>query len=232
MPPPDAVLLDFNGVLVDDEHLHLAAFNEVLAPLEVRMTDEAYAERYLGYDDRGAFEAVLADHGRAADPALIAQLIARKAAVYAQRAATELRVFPGAAALVAHLAARTPVGIVSGALRSEIEGALAVMGVRPNVALIVAAEDTAACKPDPEGYRTGLVRLAERFPSVRPAAVVAVEDSVAGIAAARGAQLTVVAVAHTYEPGVLARAGAHATVPTIADVTDDVLARALDARGE
>src|SRR4051794_9700373 len=56
-----ATIFDFNGVLVDDEHVHLEAFREVLAPRGIAITDDAYATRYLGFDDVGAFRAMLAD---------------------------------------------------------------------------------------------------------------------------------------------------------------------------
>lgn len=226
---PAAVLFDFNGVLVDDEHLHFEAFNEVLAPEGVRMTPETYAERYLGFDDRGAFAAVLRDHGRAPDEALISALIARKAEVYTRRAATDLRVFPGAAELVRRAAAACPVAVVSGALRAEIELALARMDVRHHVVEIVAAEDVAVCKPDPEGYRAALVRLGRRFPAVRAAGAVAIEDSLAGLEAACAAGVCAVAVAHTYAPDALRGSGARAVYPTVADITladlDALLAR-------
>ena len=40
-----ATLFDFNGVLVDDESVHLAAFREVLRPLGIVIDDAAYAEK-------------------------------------------------------------------------------------------------------------------------------------------------------------------------------------------
>jgi HAD superfamily hydrolase (TIGR01509 family) len=223
----DAVWFDFNGVLVDDESLHLAAVNEVLAPLGVHMSDTVYAERYLGFDDRGAFTAVLQDHARPAPAALLEDLIARKAAVYARRATTELRIFPGAAEVLAALAARVPVAIVSGALRAEITGALAVMGLQTQVSYIVAAEDVSACKPDPEGYERACAWLAGAHPGVARSRVVAIEDSLAGIESARAAGLAVAAVAHTYEPAALSRAGAHPVFPRIADVSWQTLLAAL-----
>ena len=58
-----STLFDFNGVLVDDESVHLAAFREVVAPLGIVIDDATYAERYLGFDDAGAFRAMLADAG-------------------------------------------------------------------------------------------------------------------------------------------------------------------------
>ncbi len=74
-----AVIFDFNGVLVDDESVHFALFQEVLAQEGVAITDRDYHERYLGYDDRGCFEAALRDAGQSADRARLDELIARKA---------------------------------------------------------------------------------------------------------------------------------------------------------
>ena len=62
-----AVIFDFNGVLVDDEVVHFDLFREVLAQEGVAITDRDYHERYLGYDDRGCFAAVLGDAGQAFD---------------------------------------------------------------------------------------------------------------------------------------------------------------------
>ena len=58
-----AVIFDFNGVLVDDEAIHFALFRELLAQEGVVISEDDYHERYLGYDDRGCFEAALADAG-------------------------------------------------------------------------------------------------------------------------------------------------------------------------
>ncbi len=208
-----ATLFDFNGVLVDDEHVHLAAFREVLAELGVRVSDADYAERYLGFDDRGAFDAILRDAGRAPTADEVAALVAAKVPVYLRLATTELRIFPGAADVVRRAAERGTVAIVSGALRHEIELALGKMGVRDAVAFIVAAEDTKACKPDPEGYLVAKARLASEG-----ASAVVIEDSIAGIRAARAAGLRCVAVAHSYPENELAAAGADAVYATIADV--------------
>ena len=215
------VLFDFNGVLVDDEHLHFEGFNAVLAPLGIALTQRDYDDVYLGFDDRGVFEAALRAHGRAPDAEQVRGLIAAKARVYAARAATELRVFDGAAALLREAAARAPVVIVSGALRAEIEGALAVMGAGAAVRAIVAAEDVSACKPDPEGYLAGLALLRSWGGTVEPSRCVAIEDSTAGVAAARAAGLAVLAVAHSYPRAQLEAAGAGRVAEALRDVRCD-----------
>jgi beta-phosphoglucomutase-like phosphatase (HAD superfamily)/HPt (histidine-containing phosphotransfer) domain-containing protein len=213
-----AVLFDFNGVLVDDEHLHFEGFNTVLAPHEIVITPDEYRDAWLGFDDRGVFEGVLALHRRAVTPDLVASLIRAKSACYAARAATSLVIFDGAPALLRAVARHVPVLIVSGALRDEITGALDVMGARDTVAHIVAAEDVTACKPDPDGYQKAVAWLRERDPSVVASRCVALEDSTAGVASARAAGVRALAVAHTYEVATLRAAGASRVFSRLADV--------------
>jgi HAD superfamily hydrolase (TIGR01509 family) len=209
-----ATLFDFNGVLVDDENVHLEAFREALAPRGIVITDADYAERYLGFDDVGAFRAMLNDAGHEASDAAIAELIAAKSPAYFRRIETALRIFPGAADLVRRRADVGLVGIVSGALRPEIEHALGKMGVAERVSFIVSAEDTKACKPDPEGFVAGLARV--------PAgsSVVVLEDSLAGVQAAKAAGLRCVAVTHSYPREALRGAGADLVVDALTALDD------------
>lgn len=217
-----ATLFDFNGVLVDDEAVHLAAFREVVRPLGIELDDVTYAERYLGFDDAGAFRAILADAGRTPTAEDIQRLIEAKKPVYMSRIGTSLVVFEGAAELVRRRSARGPVGIVSGALRHEIEHALGVMGVREHVKFIVSAEDTTECKPHPEGYLLGLRALGIDLGAPRSAraGVVVLEDSLAGVAAAKQASLRCAAVASSYPADRLRAAGADVVVDRLVDLTD------------
>jgi beta-phosphoglucomutase-like phosphatase (HAD superfamily) len=213
-----ATLFDFNGVLVDDEHVHLAAFRDVLQPLGLDVTERDYVERYLGYDDVGAFRAILEDAGRAPTDDEIRALVVAKKPAYRARVEHGLRIFAGAPEIVRRRAALGPVGIVSGALEDEIRYALERMQIADLVRFIVPAEQCERCKPDPEGYFMGLEALsALGAPHER---VVAIEDSLAGIHAAKAAGLRCVAVAHSYPAEELARAGADAVAPTLAELDD------------
>src|SRR4051794_32846939 len=109
-----AVIFDFNGVLVDDEVVHFELFREVLAQEGVAITDRDYHERYLGYDDRGCFAAALGDAGQAFDRDRLDALIARKALRYVEVAEQGLRYFPFAAQTLTTMASRWPVAICSG----------------------------------------------------------------------------------------------------------------------
>ena len=230
-----AVIFDFNGVLVDDESVHFALFQEVLAQEGVAITEQDYHERYLGYDDRGCFEAALRDGGQSTGRARIDELIARKARRYVEVAEQGLRFFPAAAETLRAVASRWPVAINSGALRPEIEYALRRMGCLEMVSAIVSAEDTDKCKPDPAGYLLALAALRARHGSsgggnglkgeLAASDCLVIEDSLAGIVSAKGAGMSAVGVATTYDADQLREAGADAVIDALAAFTPDWIER-------
>jgi len=218
--PRIATLLDFDGVLVDSEPVHLAAFNDVLARHGVAITEAEYGKRYLSLDDAGVFRAVLSRGGRTLREDEVRTLVAAKAPRFMERFEEAFRPFPGAADLIARRAARGPVGIVSGALESEIEFALKKMDVRKSVAFIVSAEKTLASKPDPASFLLGVSEL-QRIG--HQGGAVAVEDSIGGVTAAKRAGLRCIGVSHSYSRDDLLLAGADAVVANLAALTDGVL---------
>ncbi|WP_165221808.1 HAD family hydrolase [Aquisphaera insulae] len=225
-----AVIFDFNGVLVDDESVHFELFREVLAEEGVTITDRDYHERYLGYDDRGCFAAALADVGRSADDARLNELIARKARRYVDVADQGLRYFPRAGETLDELSARWPVAINSGALRQEIEYALRRIDRLGRISAIVAAEDAHKCKPDPAGYLQALDALREHLAARSPSTPAAgpfldasnclvIEDSLAGIVSAKGAGMWAVGITHTYNAPQLRQSGADAIIHGLDQLT-------------
>lgn len=199
-----AILFDFNGVLVDDEPIHLELFQKVLAEEEIELTSESYYAHYLGFDDRGCFQAVLEAAGSPVSPDRVSRLIARKSSYYHARIRQQgFPTFPGAAELITSTAAAgLTLGVVSGALRDEVEGALEQLGLRDRFKTLVTAEDVDAGKPDPEGYRRGLENLNALPPLpmrlIHPHEVIAIEDSPAGLAAAAACGMSTLGVAQTY----------------------------------
>jgi beta-phosphoglucomutase len=215
-----ATLLDFDGVLVDSESVHLAAFNDALAPRGLAITEEDYLQRFLSLDDASVFRAVIARRGRTLSEDHVRALVAAKGVRFMERFSEGFRVFPGAEELVTRRASLGVVGIVSGALEHEIVFALEKMGVRSKVSFIVSAESSPASKPDPAPYLAAVKELAGR--GVAPNAVV-VEDSPGGVQAAKRAGLRCVAVAYSCAREELLRVGADVVVADLASLTDEVL---------
>lgn len=214
-----AILFDFNGILVDDEPIHLELFQRVLGEEGIELPAEDYYRDYLGLDDRACFAAVLARAGEDVAPGRLVRLIARKATYYQARVRREgYPFFPGAVELVLEAAtAGLMLGVVSGALREEVEGALSQPSVRDRFKVLVTAEDVEESKPDPQGYRRALELLNAQPPLperlVHPHEVLAVEDSPAGLAAARDSGLVTLGVAQTYAGDRLS--GADLVVPRL-----------------
>ncbi len=221
-----AVIFDFNGVLVDDEAMHCQFLREILAEEGIALSEERYHEEYLGYDDRGCFEVALERHGEVATEERVADLIARKSALYDAWARTGLKAFPGAREAVLGLAKRWPLAICSGALRGEIESALEGLGLGDAFEVIIASEDTERCKPDPEGYFLALDALRSAgFTGLEAGHCLVIEDSLAGVAAAKAAGMWAVAVTHTYTEAELRDSGADVVVSRLSELSPDSVRR-------
>lgn len=194
----DALLLDYNGVVVDDEPLHLEAFHSVLAEVGIRLSSAEYRERFLGLDDRTAFREVYSSRNRTLATELERVLLSRKAARYAELSTRSLSVVPGVADFVRDAAGSAQLAVVSGALRSEIEAGLAAAGIRDCIGVVVSTEDVPRGKPEPDGFRVALRRLAELHGSGQ-VRVCVIEDSLPGLAAARalGAGCVMITTSHS-----------------------------------
>src|SRR2546428_12185908 len=126
---PRALFFDCEGVTAEDEPLHLAAFQEVLAAEGITLTREAYYARYLGFDDHDAIVEALRAAGRPAPPGRVRALMGAKADAFLRRVRAGAPLFPGVAGFVRAAAARVPLAVASGALRREIELILAQAGL-------------------------------------------------------------------------------------------------------
>ena len=195
-----AVVFDFDGVLANSEPLHFRAFRDVLAQISLTLTEAAYYERYLGYDDVGAFRAIAADAGLTLGEGTIADLVGRKA-VHLEALERDASVlFPGAREAILRMARHGPVAIASGAIRPEILRVLEREGLRAPFQVLVAAGDTPASKPDPAPYLKAVQLLAGVTGGpFQPGECVAIEDSRWGLQSAKGAGLHTVAVTHSYQ---------------------------------
>ncbi len=191
--PTLAVLFDFDGVLADTENVHVAAWQRTFAVMGWDAPDETCAEA-AEVDDRAFAARVFA--GRKVEGADLDGWVRRKHELTQAMLGDAPRLYPGALDLVRHLRGRARLAIVSTTWRSHIEVVLKASGLLEAFELIIAKEDVAAPKPDPEGYRLALSRL-----DLPAGEVVALEDSPTGLLAAQGAGIRAVAVGHRRPPG-------------------------------
>jgi haloacid dehalogenase superfamily, subfamily IA, variant 3 with third motif having DD or ED/haloacid dehalogenase superfamily, subfamily IA, variant 1 with third motif having Dx(3-4)D or Dx(3-4)E len=195
-----AIIFDFDGVIAHTEPLHFAALRQVLAGIDITLTEADYYADYLGFDDRGCFLAALQTHRRQTSPALLAELMGQKALAYLTAVKQQQTIFPGVPELIREAADRYRLAIASGALRNEIELILEEAGLRKAFQHITSAEDVTRGKPAPDPFlhaMAGLNRQPDRQ-SLTPGDCLVIEDSLPGIRAARAAGMKVLAVANTH----------------------------------
>jgi HAD superfamily hydrolase (TIGR01509 family) len=203
-----AAVFDLDGLLLDTEPGWQRAEAELLRRHGATYT-EADAAASLGspvwqvvsrYADRLGLDL----DGRAR---LFDELMVLAAAEYAG----PLTKRPGAAELLAGLRGRIPLAVASNTPRSLVAEALRTSGLGSYFDAVVCADDVALPKPAPDVYLEACRRL-----GVDPSQAVALEDSGLGIAAARQAGLTVVAIPQW---PTVDTASAHHVVSSLLDLT-------------
>lgn len=198
-----AVLFDFNGVIINDEAIHQQLVEEILLGENLRPSESEYQEVCLGRSDRACLGEILSRRGRVVSEDYLTKLVAVKAKAYEQQLETleALPLYIGVKDLLSQLEARgLAVGLVTGALRSEVELVLRRANLASYFSVIVSGDDLKASKPEPDGYLLAVERLNRNNLALQlqPANCLAIEDTAVGIEAARRAGMQVVGVANTY----------------------------------
>ena len=206
LPRPEAVIFDFDGILVDTEPMHYEAFRKVLEPRGMGFTWKEYVEIYMGFDDRDAFREAFRAKGTGIDAESLAVLVAAKSRAFQDGLRNGVSAYPGAVPMIESLhGGGLPIALCSGALRSDIDPILARLGIARCFSVVVAADDVRKSKPDPESYALAFRMLSEAYSTrlTDPGRSIAVEDTPAGIRSAKGAGLRVLAVTNSYGAGEL-----------------------------
>ncbi|WP_299408249.1 HAD family phosphatase [Acaryochloris sp. IP29b_bin.148] len=201
--PLKAVLFDFNGVVLDDERIHQQIILEMIDREDLRPSLEELQQHCLGRTDRACFQDLFASQGQPLKPLQLRRLLSMKAKAYRQylESLETLPIFEGLIELVEQLLqAGMKLAIVSGALRAEVRMTLNRTDLEAAFPITVTSEDVKKSKPDPSGYQLAIKRLNRKFPALNlaPCDCLAIEDSFAGIQAAKLAQIPVLGVAHTF----------------------------------
>jgi beta-phosphoglucomutase len=198
-----AVLFDFNGVIINDESIHERLIEQLLLEENLTLKPGEYQKVCLGRSDRACLQELLASRGRVVNDTYLTQLLNRKAQGYALELEKieKLPLYLGLDELISQVRSRNiKVGIVSGAIRKEIEVVLDRAKLAEYFEVVVAGDDITTSKPEPDGYLLAVERLNQKYPdlNLQPQECLAIEDTPAGIQAAKKAGMQVVGVANTY----------------------------------
>lgn len=230
------VIFDFNGVIINDEPLHQKLLEQILIEENVRPERGEYRALCVGRSDRACLFDILGSRGRALTDTYLDRLIQRKSQAYLAEISTlnPLPIYPGLEDVIFQFrASQIPLAIVSGAKRQEIEIVLDRSNLATSFDLIVSSDDVKTSKPDPTGFLVALERLQQQYPDLEliPANCLVIEDSPAGIAAAKRAGMSVVGVANTYPYHMIQRQ-ANWTVDYLHELELDRIKRFFEQRTE
>lgn len=186
------VLFDNDGTIVDSEIIAVRIMLRLLEPYGLRMTEQEYSHRFPGLREREIMAILKQEFGIVPPDDFLPQLRAD----YLRLFERELRAVPGMHRFFKSL--KTPKSMVSNGSVQHVVRSL--RRVRLHHALdgqIFSADHVARPKPHPDIYEYALQQL-----DLRRDEAVVVEDSVAGVQAAKQAGLFVVGflgAAHVFD---------------------------------
>ena len=186
----DALLFDCDGTLADTMPAHYRAWVRVTGEHGLEFAEE----RFYAYAGRPTRE-IVASLARGADLEIDVDRAAtlKEEAFLAQLEG--VRAIDPVVDVVRRARGRTPIAVVTGGYRSVCLKILAHVGLAEAFDTIVASEDTARHKPDPEPFLEAARRL-----GARPERCLVWEDGDLGIEAARRAGMQWIDVRSFHEP--------------------------------
>lgn len=218
----ELVIFDLDGVLIDSEVLASRALAEELTALGHPITTEAVIERFVGVSSAVLLTDLAQERGAPLPDDFTERARARMQALYRR----DLRPVTGAAEALAALT--LPRCVASNSPADYIARTLDLTGLAAHIApdARFSAEMVANPKPAPDVF----LHAAETM-GAAPARCVVIEDSVAGVTAARAAGMTVLGFAgaghitdRTAHGSRLRAAGAQHLLDDFALLTDVIVA--------
>jgi HAD superfamily hydrolase (TIGR01509 family) len=217
-----AVIFDFDGVVLDSETPEYESHRRLYEQSGVELTIAEWCGAiglWTDNHDERRFEALCV---RSASPPARDVYHEQRRRIFAalvpaepMRGIRDLLIALGDAGVPAAIASTSPAHWVVPAAER--------IGVRPLFRAIVTGEQVALRKPAPDVYLEAARRL-----GVDPAEAVAIEDSGPGIAAARAAGMTTIAIPH-WLTATHDLSGAHASVAHAGELTVERLRQLLDS---
>ncbi|HVT94120.1 MAG TPA: HAD family phosphatase [Bryobacteraceae bacterium] len=182
----DAILFDFDGVLVDSEPVHYRCWTEILSGFGVSMDWQTYTRECVGVADRAMFANLVAQWPGKFQIEQLVEAYEPKKARFRAMMIEELPLAAATQELIKSLNS-FPLAVVSSSGRTEVEPILEAAGLRPYFATLVCGWEAGALKPSPAPY----LKAAEILGASRP---LVVEDSATGEASAKAAGFDVLRV--------------------------------------
>jgi beta-phosphoglucomutase len=229
-----AIFFDFNGVIVNDEPLHLKAYQQALSEEGITLTEGQYMTM-LGMDDVTFVRTAFGRAGKGLPDGDGRRVIAREYELHRKMIEEDLPLAPGVVTFIKATARRYQLGLVSMSTRYGIDYVFErTPQLGPLFTVVVSAEDVRGThKPDPTCYRRALELLNEKRREERELPLLAgeclvIEDSPPGIESGRAAGMRTLGVTNTVPEEALRAAQADVVTHSLADWTVDAVHHVFD----
>lgn len=227
-----AILMDFNGVIIDDEPIQLRAYREILDSEGIELSDEAYYAS-LGMDDKTFVEAAYERAEKVPETNKVLEIVTAKTSRWREMIAAEMPLFPNIENFIEKMSREFALGIVSMANRTEITHVLETSGLDKYFSVIITAEQVTHCKPHPECYKVGfreldLARTSSGHLPMTHGECLVIEDSPPGIISAKTNGLRTLGVTNTVPAEALRNAGAEAVAANLDDWMPESVRQVFD----
>jgi HAD superfamily hydrolase (TIGR01509 family) len=206
--PTRLVIFDCDGVLVDSERLAHEVLVAMLAEQGLQLSLEAALRRFIGLGDEATVDAIAELLGRPPPAGFLEDMLERTHAAFPGR----LRPIPGIAAALDWLP--VPACVASNGSPQKMQISLGLTGLLPRLqGHVYSAWQVPRPKPFPDLHRFAAAR--EGMP---PGQCVVIEDSPAGVEAARAAGMRVFGYSDLVAPERLLAAGAERCFASMAEL--------------
>jgi beta-phosphoglucomutase-like phosphatase (HAD superfamily) len=207
-----AILFDFNGVIINDESIHEQLIKQLLLGENLTLTQGEYECTWFGKSDRACLRDLLNNRGRVVNEAYLTKLLHKKSEAYVQELEKleKLPIYPGLEDLVFRVRSlqnvaddnshSIKIGLVSGAIRQEIDTVLQRANLTELFQVIIADDDISNSQSETDGYLLAVERFNQQFPdlNLQPQECLAIKNSLIGVKAAKSAGMQVVGLANSY----------------------------------
>lgn len=182
-----AAIFDMDGTMIDNMAYHKKAWQEFLKRHKITLSEEEFKTKISGKKNDRIFEIVF---GKMPSAQTLHDLTEEKESVYREIYSSEIKEIQGLSDIIGQLQEKgIRLAIATTAPKKNRDFALEALNLLGKFEVILGDEDVSNGKPHPEIYLAAASRL-----GVSPADCIVFEDSPPGVASAKQAGMSVVAI--------------------------------------
>lgn len=185
-----AIILDLDGVIIDSEPLHVETEKRLFSEYGISVEPEDWA-RFKGLTPQAVYDLVRTKY-RLRDT--IDVFLDKKYTYLAESYDRELSLFPDVSSFIQRFQKRYVFGLTTSTRRRLTNWVLTRFRLKDIFQVVVTADDVSQGKPHPEPYSRTIRSL-----NLTPPECLVIEDSVNGVASAKGAGAGCIALTTSFQ---------------------------------